>query len=202
LTDYTVLMLIVDQSGSMSSIKEETQQSMDRLIADQKSMPGRLDIKLVTFSHNVQSQPLVKADNFAGVSIEPGGMTALYDAMGLGTDALSKELNGLEDKPTNIIVLTVTDGFENASQEYNSERIQKLIKFYSDSEQWEFMFLGSNQDAILTAKELGMKGGSALTYDASSKGVNESVAAASRYISATRSGLEASFTDEDRTKSV
>lgn len=197
----TILMLIVDQSGSMSSLKSETEQSMNKLIDEQKALPGELAIKLVTFSHTVKLSPLVKAENFPRATIEPGGMTALYDAMGLGTDALTKEINGLEQKPANVVVLTVTDGFENASQEYNSVRVKKLIEYYRDKEQWEFLFLGANQDAILTAQELGMKGGSALTYDASGKGINESVAAASRYISATRSGLEASFTDEDRTKS-
>ncbi len=200
--DFTVLMLVVDQSGSMSSIKQEAQQSMDALIAEQKAAPGRLAIKLVTFDNTVKNSKLVDAADFAGIKLEPGGMTALYDAIGIGVSSLNKEIKKLDEEPTNVVALIVTDGFENASQEYDSDKIKKLIEKHRDKKQWEFVFLGANQDAILTAHELGLRGTSALTYTPSSKGVNESVAAASRYITATRTGLEASFTDEDRTKSV
>lgn len=196
--DFTVLMLIVDQSGSMGTIREESQQALDGLIKDQKEQPGKLAIKLVTFNHVVTPYELINAENFEGVKLDPEGMTALHDAMGSGIVLLDKELETLEEKPGKVIVVVLTDGFENFSREYTAQSVKKLREYHED---WEFLFLGANQDAILTASQFGIARGSSLTYAASAEGIEASLEATSRYLGATRSGLAAEFTDEDRARS-
>lgn len=202
--DFTALMLIIDQSGSMGLIREESQQALDALVAAQKTEPGDLAIKLVTFNHDIGINPLVKSDEFKGVTLEPQGMTSLHDAMGLGIKSLDAEITELakaDNMPGKVIVVTLTDGEENSSREYTAESVRKLVDAFQAVEKWEFIFLGANQDAITTAKQFGIRAGSAITYEANAKGVNESILATTRYISDTRSGLAASFTDEERSKS-
>jgi len=67
-------------------------------------------------------------------------------------------------QPDRVIFLIITDGYENASEEYTRPQIAKLVK-EQEKGNWEFMFLGANQDAIFTGQSLGMKRGSSLTYD-------------------------------------
>lgn len=199
--DLTVLMLIVDQSGSMSAIQEESQQALDDLVKAQKAEPGELMIKTVTFNHEVNINSLLKADEVPDIVLEPQGMTALHDAMGLGIKSLDDELTKLQREdnfPAKIIVVTLTDGAENASREYRADSVKRLVKASKNVEGWEFIFLGANQDAITTAKALGIRAGSTMTYVASPRGVTESIAATTRYISDTRSGLMTEFTDEER----
>lgn len=203
MSNHTALMLVVDQSGSMSSIKQESQQAFDELLALQKAEPGTLSVKLVTFNHNVNLGALTDASNFKGLTLITEGMTALHDAMGMGITDLDKEIQALPDdqRPDRVIVVTVTDGQENSSREYAASAVKRLVRAHQEVDKWEFLFLGANQDAVLTAETFGIRAGSALTYHASNEGITKSVAAASGYITATRSGLEASFTDEDRRQS-
>lgn len=199
--DFTVLMLIIDQSGSMGLIKEESQQALDELVKSQKEQPGKLAIKLVTFNHSVNISPLSAADDFEGVVLEPQGMTALHDAMGLGIKSLDKDITNLKETPEKVIVVTLTDGAENSSCEYTASSVKKLVDAFQKVENWEFLFLGANQDAITTAKQFGISRGSTMTYDASPEGVSASIQATTRYITDTRSGLAPTFTDEERNKS-
>lgn len=198
--DLTALMLIIDQSGSMGVIREESQQALDGLIKTQKEEPGKLAIKLVTFNHQVTPYQLVDANDFEGVTLAPEGMTALHDAMGSGIILFSKEINELEEKPGKVIVVILTDGAENSSIEYDVDFVKQIVESRKKAG-WEFLFLGANQDAILTAKQFGIAKGSTLTYVASGDGITSSLEATSRYLGATRSGLKTEFTDEERAKS-
>lgn len=202
--DLTVLMLIVDQSGSMSAIQQESQQALDDLVKAQKEQPGELMIKLVTFNHDVEVRPLIKSEDFAGVTLEPQGMTALHDAVGFGIRSLDADIGKLardDNMPGKVIVVILTDGEENASREYTPDAVKKVVEAYQSTEKWEFLFLGANQDAVTTASNFGIRAGASMTYQASGIGVTESINATSRYISDTRSGLRTDFTDEERNKS-
>lgn len=202
--DFSALMLIVDCSGSMSSIWEEAESSMNNLLKEQRELPGKLSIKMVEFNERVKSKKLVDSSKFGEWKMFPSGFTALYDAIGIGIDELGKELAELteDERPASVIVAIVTDGHENTSQEYTGEMIKEMINNQKAVFNWEFIFLGANQDAISTAQGFGIGKNSAMTFGANSAGVTNSVAATSRYLSETRSGLEASFTDDDRDKSM
>ncbi len=202
--DYTALMFIVDTSGSMSSIWEQTEKSVNDLLEEQKKFPGKLSIKMVEFTHDVKSKKLIDSKDFPEWKLLPHGFTALHDAIGIGIDELGQELAGLteEERPASVIVAIMTDGFENSSKEYTASKVKKMIDHQRDVYNWEFIFLAANQDAIATARGYGIGHESAMTFGANSKGVNNTMAATSRYMSGTRSGLVESFSDDDRDKSM
>lgn len=50
-----------------------------------------------------------------------------------------------------------TDGYENASHEFSSSKIKEMIKHQQEKHDWQFMFVGANQDACLSAtRDLGI----------------------------------------------
>jgi hypothetical protein len=67
-----------------------------------------------------------------------------------------------EDRPNKVIIVIVTDGYENASRVYHKNRIFDMIAHQRDRYAWTFMFLGADQDAIASATALGISAGNAL----------------------------------------
>jgi hypothetical protein len=114
-------------------------------------------------------------------------MTALYDALGKTINTVGQELAALDEseRPGLVQFVIITDGMENASREFTSDAVKNLITHQTEKYNWDFVFVGSNQDAVLTASTLGISAGSALTYD------NATVGAASAswgdYVTTTRS---------------
>ena len=203
--DYTVILLIIDRSGSMSLIQKEAEAALNEMIKSQKEMPGDLGIKLVSFDNEIDSKPLVDAKEFGYFKLHPRGLTALHDAMGKAITDLGEELSVLTEdaRPDKVLVVTITDGIENCSREFTGKSIKKLITKQKEDYNWEFIFLAAGQDAVVTAENLGISRNSSMTFAANDKGVSESVIATTRYMTSYRSGLEnASFTDEDRDKSM
>jgi uncharacterized protein YegL len=203
--DYTVILLVVDRSGSMATIRKEAETALNEMVKAQKELPGTLGIKLVAFDNEIDSRPLVNANEFDYFKLSPRGLTALHDAMGKGITELDSELAALTEdgRPDKVLVVTITDGIENCSQEYTGSVIKDLITKQKKDHNWEFIFLAAGQDAVTTASNLGIDRGRSMTFAASDKGVTESVIATTRYMTDYRSGLETTgFTDEDRFKSM
>jgi hypothetical protein len=103
-----------------------------------------------------------------------------------------------DERPGKVVVMIVTDGGENASREYTNEKIKELVERQQNDYQWEFLFLGANIDSFAVAGAWGISKGSTIDYAANGAGAASVLRAASNYVTSTRSGLDASFTDEDR----
>jgi hypothetical protein len=134
------------------------------------------------------------------VHIEPGGGTALLDALGRKIVSFGQTLSALpeDERPENVIFAIVTDGEENSSQEYTWKTIQHMIEHQTDTYGWNFTYLGANQDAISVGASLGIGAGSTLTWN-----VNNVAAAAQTmdsYIATSRAlgAAAASYTQADR----
>ena len=126
-------VIILDESGSMSSIYKETLQSMNEVLSgirkDQEGHPDQQhNVTIVTFEGNgikgIKTRrdrvPVEKIENFTEKDYRPGGCTPLYDAMG-------QTLNRLEDLVTaedKVMATIITDGYENASEEYSGKTIK------------------------------------------------------------------------------
>ncbi|MDQ1532063.1 MAG: hypothetical protein QOE37_2168, partial [Microbacteriaceae bacterium] len=134
------------------------------------------------------------------VRLEPRGMTALLDAIGVGVTEFGARLAAMPEhaRPGTVIVVVATDGLENASSEWKPEAIKALLDQQREQYGWDFVFLGANQDAVTTGGELGFARDSAIDFDADPAGAQAVVASASAYLRTTRSGGRGSFTDEDR----
>ena len=114
---YTALMLIIDRSGSMSSIKNDMVGGLTTLVEEQKKQPGLLTISVVSFDNQVELQHQMAAPSSVSIQLEPRGATALYDAVGFGLNTMQADIDALPDhaKPETVQIVVVTDGHENAS---------------------------------------------------------------------------------------
>jgi uncharacterized protein YegL len=201
--NYTALLLVIDRSGSMSSIRDDMVGGLNGLIEEQKKQPGLLTINLVQFDNQIEL--IHRLADPAGVTIElePRGGTALYDGIGVGINTLQADIDALPEhaRPGTIQVIVVTDGAENSSSEYSGQVIKKLITEKSATKTWDFMFLGANQDAVMKAAELGISHESSLTYAPNSGGVHNMTSSAGRYVSDRRRGSGTSFSPDERRRS-
>ena len=201
--NFTRITIILDRSGSMESCKESTVAGFNEFIRAQKELPGSATVKLVQFDDqyetvfdvNLKSCPELTQNTFV-----PRGSTALLDAQGRTIIELGQELTALSEheRPAKVIVVTLTDGLENASKNYNLQQIGEMIREQMDKYNWDFVFLGANQDAIATASAMNIPLPSAMSYSTSKRGIAATMAAVSRYVGASRSGKAAGFSPADR----
>jgi hypothetical protein len=88
----------------------------------------------------------------------PGGGTALFDAVGKTVTDIANRIDDLSEseKPSRVLVLIMTDGHENASEEYkNPALVGKLIETYRKQD-WEFLFIGADEKSMMQAKSFGV----------------------------------------------
>ena len=148
-------LIILDESGSMQSIKKEAIDNVNETVqtiryAEQENENQEHFISLITFNNEVKTVydcvPAVEVREFSSKTYHPNRCTALYDAMGMSLNALRPKVTE-EDR---ILVTVVTDGYENASREYNSEAIKALVDELK-KEGWVFAYIGANQNVERTA---------------------------------------------------
>lgn len=182
-------VIILDESGSMSSIYRPTIQSMNEVISgirkNQNEFPDqRHYVTIVTFEGNgpegIKTRrdrvPIQTVEDFTEMDYCPGGCTPLYDAMGITLNHLESIILP-EDK---VMATVITDGYENASKEYSGSTIKALVSRLRGKE-WVLAYIGANQDAIEVARELNIK--NALNFEATPEGMSET---AIRFRSASR----------------
>ena len=170
-------VIILDESGSMSSIYKETLQSMNEVLGGiRKNQEDHSDqqhnVTIVTFEgHGIggvktrrDRVPVEKIENFSEKDYRPGGCTPLYDAMGQTLNRL-ESLVTAEDK---VMATIITDGYENSSEEYSGKTIKSLVARLRERG-WVFAYIGANQDAVEVAKDLNIS--NALNYDATPEGM-------------------------------
>lgn len=201
--NFTRIVVILDRSGSMESCKESTVAGFNEFIRSQREVPGEASIKLVQFDDQYETvfdKSLLNCPELTQSTFVPRGSTALLDAQGRSIVELGQELAAIpeDDRPSKVIVVTITDGLENASKIYNLDQIGSMIREQRDKYSWDFVFLGANQDAVKTAEAMNIPLPSAMSYSASKAGIAGTMAAVSRYVGSYRSGRPASFSQADR----
>lgn len=196
--DYTALVFVVDRSGSMQSIAKDMEGGISALLESQKAVPGKLTVDYVRFDSIVEHVHEAADPADVVVEISPRGSTALYDAVGQTINRLGARFAALpeDERPGQVIFAIVTDGYENASREFSGAKIQEMVKHQTDEYGWNFMYLGANQDAVLTAQTLGIAAGGALTYNTAN--VRSMTQTMDSYVTQTRSGIAYNFTEADR----
>jgi hypothetical protein len=207
---FTYIALVLDRSGSMRVMREATVSAVNKFVAEQKKLSGECMMRLVqfddleytvVFEKNMQDIGLLTQTDF-----QPRGMTPLLDAQGQTIVDVGKKLATMPEhqRPEKVIIVTMTDGLENASKEFTKERVATLVAHQRAHYGWEFLYLGANQDAIAIAAEMNIPRGSTMSYDASPTGMRNTMAATADYVSSVRSsssgltGQSVTFTDADR----
>ena len=189
------IAIILDRSGSMSSIQSATVEGINAFIADQQLSPAEVSLLLVQFDdvyEQVYSGPaadapvLTLAEHPIGnqVRFEPRGLTALLDAIGKTIKEVGHALSNLteENRPSKVVIVIMTDGLENHSNKFNIRQIAEMIRHQREIYKWEFQFLGANQDAIATAAAMSIPMDNSITYAASGPGARSVIASASRIV--------------------
>ena len=185
--NITELVFILDRSGSMAGLEQDTIGGFNAMIEKQKKEDGECYISTVLFD-NVSE---VLHDRVRLSDIKPmtdkeytvRGCTALIDAIGSAIHHIGNihKYARPEDVPEHTMFIITTDGMENASQRYSSDEVKKMIERQKEKYGWEFLFIGANIDAVETARRYGINEDRAVNYNADAKGTGilyESVACA------------------------
>ena len=146
-------LIILDESGSMESIKSATISGFNEVVQTVKGVEKQYTeqehfISLVTFNGLgvktlLWNEPVAKLELIDGEKYQPNSLTPLFDAMGFSITRLRHELAGREN--VNVLVTILTDGQENNSREYNGAAIKKLVDELS-LQNWTFTYIGANHD--------------------------------------------------------
>ena len=175
----TEMVFIIDKSGSMAGMEEDTVGGFNAMIEKQKKLDGKCYVSTVLFSNRSN----VLHDRIDIQKIEPltereycvGGGTALLDAIGGAIHHIGNvhKYARNEDVPEHTIFVITTDGMENASCEYDSERVKQMIRRQEERYGWEFLFVAANIDAVETARNIGIRRERAANYKQTREGTHK-----------------------------
>jgi uncharacterized protein YegL len=206
--NLTQITLVLDRSGSMSSLRDATISGFNEFIEGQKAVPGEANITLIQFDTEnpyeviFDGKPIREVSKLTAEMYVPRGGTPLHDALGRTIDDLGAKLSKIPEaeRPAKVVIVVMTDGLENSSREYSASRIAEMIRHQREAYKWEFVFLGANQDAILTGEKLNIPKGSAMLFRATAAGTRSSLRSTSASISLYRTGAAESveYSQEDR----
>jgi len=203
--NYTHIQLIVDRSGSMRPIADDMNNGITSLLLDQDNYDGKLTVGFSRFDSTVEHlvRPFAAVADLENVTfVQPRGVTALNDAIGETVVVLGEALEMLKEteRPAKVIVVIVTDGEENASQEYTLDRVKTMIENQQNEFAWEFIFLGANIDAFKSGGGYGVPNSHSANFDYSGAGVGYITNTVSNLISRSRSGDGSGFTEDEQAK--
>jgi len=163
------ILAIIDRSGSMQRIKDDSIGGLNSFIEDQKRVDGDARLTLILFDHEfikyLDNVDLQTVEPFNNETYVPRGTTALLDAIGKGISTLKERK--VKDK---VIVAVLTDGRENASKEYRKSDILSMIS-EQRKDNWEFIFLGVGEESIRDAQSIGFMGIDTMTFEPTSRGI-------------------------------
>lgn len=185
--DLTDITLVLDRSGSMQSVKAATIEAFNGFLISQRTGAGAAQMTLVQFDDQYEvvfeAQALDQAPELNAQTFQPRGSTALLDAMGRTIIASGKRFSNLpeSERPGIVLFVTLTDGEENSSREFDLQKINSMISEQRDKYSWQFIFLAANQDAIATAAKMGIGADQSMTISASPAGVQASMDALDRH---------------------
>lgn len=161
-------LIILDESGSMSGVEEVSVSGVNETLqtirnAYEEFPQQEQIVTFATFSREPaeqgnpcrvkrELQNITEVTDLDISEYKPGGLTPLWDTMGILLTALEDNISE-EDL---VLVTIITDGYENNSVEYDSQSIRKLVSKL-DERGWTFTYIGANQDAALAAREMGIR---------------------------------------------
>jgi len=179
----TEIVFILDRSGSMAGLEDDTIGGFNAFVEKQKKEEGEALLSAVLFSDGSEviydRVDIQKVEPMTERQYRVGGCTALLDAIGGAVHHIKNvhKYAREEDRPGRTVFVITTDGMENASREYSYAEVQRLVKHEQEKHGWEFLFLGANMDAIAAARSFGIREDRAVRYkpDAAGTALNYNV---------------------------
>lgn len=206
--DLVELVFVIDASGSMNKLVQDTIGGFNSLIEKQKADEGETRVTAFTFNHSVKkiydNTEVNSISPLSGYNYIPAGSTALYDGIGTAIDFVGERLAATpeDERPAKIIVVVITDGYENASKEYTLKDVKDRIEHQQTKYSWEFMYLGADINSMKEAKSLGFNPSFSKQYTASSEGTQTVYSAVNTVASSSKLQSRGVISDEDYYRSV
>ena len=175
--DYCDITLVLDESGSMEPLENDTIGGVNKFLSDQRKQPGKCVCSIMKFNHEdhpvFTGRPIQEAPDLTTGTYSPNGNTALLDALGRAITEAGDRFRAMAEteRPGKVIVVVITDGEENSSRRYTKSQVKEMIERQTNTYKWEFVFLGANIDAFAEAGGLGIGAGHALHYQATPRGL-------------------------------
>lgn len=189
----TELVFIIDRSGSMSGFEADTIGGFNSMIEKQKNDgEGMVYVSTVLFDNYSEvlhdRVPIMDLKPMTREEYSVRGCTALLDAIGGAIHHIGNvhKYARREDVPAHTIFVITTDGMENASHNYSSQRVKEMIKRQTEKYGWEFIFVAANIDAIETADNIGIRRERAANYRQSKDGYADCYEAMSTFVTMSR----------------
>ncbi len=174
--NLTEIIFIIDRSGSMGGLEEDTIGGYNAFLKRQKEAEGEAIISTVLFNNTSEvihdRKPIDEVKPLSNEEYRVGGCTALLDAIGGAIHHIRNlhKYARTEDVPEKTIVVITTDGLENASRNYSYSKVKKMVEEETKEYGWEFLFLGANMDAIKAAGSFGIDEDHAVRFHSDSVG--------------------------------
>ena len=174
--NITELVFIIDRSGSMAGLESDTIGGFNAMIEKQKKLDGECYVSTILFDNVTEVLhdriKLLEISKMTDKDYTVRGCTALIDAIGEAIHHIGNihKYARPEDVPAHTLFVITTDGMENASHKYDSGTVKKMIEEKKEKDNWEFIFIGANIDAVETAVHIGINKENAVNYNSDSKG--------------------------------
>lgn len=202
---FTLIVIVLDRSGSMEVIRDDTIGGLNQYLNAQRAQPGSCAVTLAQFDEEYEllynCTPLADVAPRSRANFIPRGWTALHDAMGRTIDEVGSRLSTMpeHERPEHVLFVTMTDGDENKSRIYSAHAVRAKVERQRSLYKWEFVFLGANQDAVLTARTLGIGAGSTMSYAANTVGTRSVMDSMSAHTNSYRAtGMSVNFSKSEK----
>jgi len=207
-TNLTELVFILDRSGSMGGLESDTVGGFNSMLAKQQAQPGECRITTILFDDKYETlhdridikavAPITEREYYVR------GSTALLDAVGKTINKIGNAQKNTAEayRAEKVLFVITTDGMENASREFNYEKIKSMVEHQKSIYGWEFIFLGANIDAVEVADRFGIARNRAQTFHNDTEGILQNYETISETVSCMRAAPAGAKISDDWNKQI
>lgn len=183
MNNKVLIVTLLDRSGSMSSIQNDMIGGFNNFMNEQREDDLRQNITTYcslyrfddVYERVFSNTPITNGDvvRLSQDNFQPRGSTALVDSMCKCIDEVGRELAAMSptQRPSKVVFITITDGEENSSKEFTYQVLSDKIKHQRDVYNWQFVYLGANQDAFSVGNTLSVNKCATANFSANAAGV-------------------------------